>query len=243
MCATAVIMMACADDSSSDLAPGNNGSESSGTGGSLARFAVSGDVLYTVDHTNLKVFNIADPGQPVKQGDVSIGTGIETIFPKGNALFIGSQTGMFIYDVTNPIVPTQLSVYEHVFSCDPVVADDQYAYVTLRSIIGRNNGRCWRGVNQMDIIDIKDLSNPDLLTSYPMAGPQGLGIDGNTLFVCDEGLKVYDASDPLSLELKEHFEIDARDVIPMNGVLMVIGDDGLFQYRYENQNLTLLSKL
>src|SRR5690349_16406055 len=41
-----------------------------GQGGSLARFTIVGDYLYTVDHANLKVFEITDPTQPVLKRSV-----------------------------------------------------------------------------------------------------------------------------------------------------------------------------
>ena len=57
-----------------------------------------------------------------------------------NRLFIGSQTGMFIYNLSNPDNPVQDGQFNHVRSCDPVIADEKYAYVTLRS------GSCQRCV-------------------------------------------------------------------------------------------------
>jgi hypothetical protein len=76
-----------------------------------------------------------------------------------------------------------------------------------------------------------------------MEEPYGLGIDGNLLFVCDKGLKVYNANDPLNLSLIKKFDISAYDVIPNNGNLMVTASDGLYQYKYENTDIRLLSKI
>ena len=80
-----------------------------------------------------------------------------------------------------------------------------------------------------------------------MQNPHGLGIDYPTLFLCEGkyGLKTFDVKDALSIDKNQlsHFDnIDAYDVIPLKGTLMMIGKDGLYQYDYSNaKSLKLLS--
>ena len=82
-----------------------------------------------------------------------------------------------------------------------------------------------------------------------MTNPQGLGKDGDLLFICygSAGLKVYDATDPKLIS--EHLiysypNIKAYDVIPIGGVLVLIGDDGLYQYNYSDvKNISLISTI
>jgi hypothetical protein len=80
-----------------------------------------------------------------------------------------------------------------------------------------------------------------------MTNPKGVGIDGSTLFVCDgeAGLKVYDFSDPVNLQLLMHYPgIDTYDVIPLNGLLIVVGPDNLYQFDYSDLNdIQLISKI
>lgn len=82
-----------------------------------------------------------------------------------------------------------------------------------------------------------------------MYNPHGLGIDNSVLFICDgdAGLKVYDATDLENIDknLLAHFPgIKAYDVIPLGGVLMMIGADGLYQYDYTDQDsMVLLSSI
>jgi hypothetical protein len=78
---------------------------SAGIGGSMARFTITEDILYTVGSYNLKVFDITVLADPVKGNTVDIGWNIETIFPFGNNLFIGSQNGMYVYDISEPSLP------------------------------------------------------------------------------------------------------------------------------------------
>ena len=76
-----------------------------------------------------------------------------------------------------------------------------------------------------------------------MSEPKGLAIDGNNLFVCDGGIKHYDISNINNIVLKKKTVIDANDVIANNGILMVIGTSGLYQYDYTSGDLKLLSQI
>lgn len=214
-------------------------SSQTGVGGSTARFAVAGDYLYTVNASTLEIFDVSNPDLPNKVNSQEVGFGIETIFPYEDHLFIGAQTGMYIYDIKNPAKPVKLSLYEHIYTCDPVVVDGDYAYVTLHSA----DSWCGRWADELHIIDISNLNSPKLLTTYTMENPLGLGVDGNTLFVCDEGLKVYDITDKTNIVLKQHFSISANDVIPYKDLLLVIGDNGLYQYDYSGEELNLVSTI
>jgi hypothetical protein len=216
---------------------------SSGQGGSMARFALYDNFLYTVGQSNLQLFNIKNAEKPVKASNINFGWGIETIFPYKDKLFIGSTTGMFIFDNSNPEKPTQISVFQHAMSCDPVVVEGDRAYVTLRS-----GNTCNRGLNQLDVVDIADLRNPKLLKSYPMQNPHGLGVSLPNLFVCEGkyGLKSLDATNDFDIKEIEHLtNIDAYDVIPLNNkVLLMIGKDGFYQFDYSNpKQLKQLSKI
>ena len=67
----------------------------------------------------------SDLGNPQDLEDVYAGFDIETIFNRGNHLFLGSMRGMYIYDITNPAVPTFVSEFQHGTACDPVVVDGE----------------------------------------------------------------------------------------------------------------------
>lgn len=203
-----------------------------GVSGSMARFSMFSNYLYTVTESALNVFNITQPLDPVFSNKVNIGLDIETIYPfKGN-LFIGSRNGMFIYGTSNPAQPNRLSSFSHIRSCDPVIADDKYAYVTLRS-----GTQCVGFTNQLDVLDVQNLSAPSLVKTYQLTNPHGLSKDGNTLFICDgsAGLKVYDATNVNNLQLRKTIAgLDTYDVIAHNGLAIVVAKDGLYQYDYSN---------
>ena len=213
-----------------------------GVGGSMARFTIVNNYLYAVTDYALNVVSIVNGADPVFNNRVQLGWGIETIYPFNNKLFIGSNSGMFIYDISNPTNPTAMGTFSHARSCDPVIADNNNAFVTLRS------GTACQGFNeQLDVLDITNLSSPTLIKSYQLTNPHGLAKDGNTLIICDgrDGLKFYNASDVRNLSLQKHVTgLDTYDVIAINGWALVIAKDGLYQYDYSSvSNVSLLSKL
>jgi len=209
-----------------------------GRAGSMARFAIKGNYLYAVDIEKLSTFRIDDPQDVNKLNVQYLGFGVETIYPHGNHLFIGDQSGMHIYSIANPERPEKKSFTPHFRSYDPVVVQDNYAYVTLRTGEGMAGG-----VNALYIFNISNLYNPQRVKEYAMTNPRGLSIDGNLLFICDDGLKVFQVSNGVDLTLMQTFNIPAIDVIPDNPYLYVVTEQGLAQYKYENNNLVLLSQL
>ncbi|TLP82787.1 LVIVD repeat-containing protein [Maribacter sp. ACAM166] len=210
-----------------------------GQGGSLARFKIIGDYLYVVDYSDISIFDISNLEEPKILEDVQVAWDIETIYNQGDILFIGGRQGMYIYDIKNPEKPKFISEFRHGTACDPVVVAGNYAYVTLQG-----GGFCGNTESGLYVIDISNLKNPELKVIYPMNGPNGLGVKGNQLFICDgdAGLKVYDKSNAPNLILINNFEnIVAYDVIPLASSLLMIGDRTLYQYEYVENDLQLLS--
>lgn len=199
-----------------------------GQGGSLARFAVSGDHLYVVGKASLTSFDISDPSKPKKIKDIPINVDIETIFPKDNYLYIGAESGMHIFDISDAGRPVKLSTYTHVTSCDPVVVRGNLAYVSLRAGCGFGN------TNQLEVIDIADPANPVLLGVYDdLLSPYGLGVVGNYVYLCEgtNGLKILNVQDPTNIFLENEQNIDAYDVIVLaENHLIITGADGIYQY-------------
>jgi hypothetical protein len=217
-------------------------SGASGTGGSMARFTLHDDYLYAVTQSDLLVFSLKNGQKPDSVNKINLGWGVETIFPYKDKLFIGSNTGMYIYDNVNPASPKRLSIFQHARACDPVVVENDKAYVTLRQ------GWCGAAPNQLDIVDVKNLDSPFLIKSYQMENPHGLSILNSKLTVCEGkyGLKSYDAKVSTDLKLQQHIKnIHAFDVIQLNEkLLLMIGEDGLYQYdNSDAKNLKLLSKI
>jgi hypothetical protein len=206
-----------------------------GIGGSMARFGLYDDYLYAVDNSTLFMFDVQTDNNPRSIGKQGVGWNIETMFIYDGHMFFGTRTGMLIFNLDVPTVPAYIGQFWHVNSCDPVVVADGYAYVTLRG-----GNLCGSNVNRLDVLLLsEDYKNTTLIHSYPLEGPYGLGIDDEILFVCDgdAGLKVYNVADKLNIDnnmIARFPNINTYDVIPINGYLFMIGDDGFYQYDYSN---------
>ncbi|MBO9637460.1 LVIVD repeat-containing protein [Siphonobacter aquaeclarae] len=218
---------------------GSPGNQGSGKAGSMARFAIVDNILYAVTNQNMQLFDISAPASPNKGKSVSLGWGIETIFPYEDRLYVGSTTGVQIFSNADPTNPIRVSTLSHARACDPVVVHGNYAYVTLRA----GESTCGTSQNnQLDLIDVTSMYSPKLVKTFSMQNPYGLGINYPTLFVCEGnyGLKSFDVSDPLQLDKKmlNHFKgMNAFDVIPLsNKLLMLVGRDGFYQYDYSDRN-------
>lgn len=221
-----------------------------GKGGSMSRFTVVDDYLYVVTPQQIRVFNASSCAQPTpgQTVDIQMWQGeAETIFAAGEHLFIGASAGMYIYDRLNPELPAYLSVFEHVVSCDPVVVEGDYAYVTLRN---GQDGPCGDGFsNELNVVNISNPRSPYLARAFDMTNPHGLGIDRDLLFLADgrDGLKVFDASKPEKTgnSLIAHFPaFQGYDVLPYNNTLILVGEDGIAQYDYtQEKDIRLLSTI
>ncbi|MDB5232085.1 MAG: repeat-containing protein [Chitinophagaceae bacterium] len=216
-----------------------------GTGGSMAGMALLDDRMYAISgYDHIKIFNVANAAAPAysQQFTVHNGTGqLETIFPFNKKLFIGAQAGISIYSLANPDAPAFESKFNHATVCDPIIADNDYAFITLRS-----GTACHGVINTLDILDIHNLASPVLLKSYNQTNPHGLSKDGNLLFVCDgaAGLKVYNASNISNLGLLKQFDnIEAFDVIAMNGLALCVAKNGLYFIDYQRGQFSIKSNI
>ncbi len=244
----AAFFMACESDDLNNVSP----SAETGVGGSYARFVILGDFMYVVDEQYLITFSIAEAAHPKEVARQLLGDRIETIFNFKNRLFIGSGEGLFIYEIQDSGIPKQLSATTYfefeIFPCDPVVANDSFAYVTLnakRRIGNACGGSFEVNVNVLKIFDIRNVSQPLLLSEYDMFAPKGVGLDGTTLFICDDeqGLKIFDVSDPYNLVTIDHIDnFTAFDVIPLDGLLLVVGPKNVYEFDYTDlNNIQLIS--
>ncbi|MFT3753143.1 MAG: hypothetical protein QM800_09790 [Paludibacter sp.] len=213
-----------------------------GINGSMSRFTIYNDHLYSVINNQMNIFDLTG-SEPKKAAENTYLWGnVETIFSYKDNMFMGTPTGMLIFSVKNPLKPEYQSSITHAYGCDPVVVDNDLAYVTVRS--GNN---CGQNTNELFIVDVKDVKSPKQLVSYNMTNPKGLGIDNSKLFLCDNGLKIYTITEPQKLMSNQiaHFtNMDGFDVIAHNNIVMLIAEDGIYQYDYSNTgSIKFLSKI
>jgi len=210
-----------------------------GVGGSLARFQIVDNYLYTVGQNEMAIFNISNLAQPTLANTQYAGWNIETMFQADGYLYLGGTNGMYIYSLSNPSYPEYISEFIHWEGCDPVVVEGDYAYLTLRG-----GNLCGQQESVLEVIDISNKSNPQLVATYILANPYGLGLKDDLLFVCDgtAGLKIFDKSNPLDIQLLTQYnDIQSKDVIPLENSLLIIGDETLYQYEYIEGGITPIS--
>ena len=210
-----------------------------GQGGSLARFKIVKDFLYTVSSYEMFIFDIQNLENPSLVNTQNIGWGIETIFYADDYLYLGGERGMYIYGVNDPAFPEYISEFTHWEGCDPVVVDGNYAYLTLRG-----GNLCGQDESVLEVIDVSNKANPTLASRYTLENPYGLGFKENTLFVSDgtAGLKLFDKTDPINLKLTtEYTNINSKDLIPLENSLLMIGDTSLVQYKYTQNGIEEIS--
>ena len=221
----------------------NASTSATGTNGSLSRFTIINNYLYTVDYSDLSAFSIADVFNPSFSNRSTVDWHVETIYPFKDKLFIGTNNGVYMYDIqSSPGNPSLIGEFTHVRGCDPVIADNTYAYVTLN-----DSSACLGFYNQLQIVNIQDLSNSFLVKSYQLTHPIGLSKDSTNLFICDgiDGLKIFDATDVTNLQLIVQLkDAEVYDVIAQNGLAIVMAKNGLYEYDYSDiHNVHLISKL
>ncbi|MEO7310988.1 MAG: hypothetical protein ABIX01_11370 [Chitinophagaceae bacterium] len=237
--AITVLLAACSKDT---LNSNSNSTTQNGLGGSLARFTLAGNYMYVIGDATLKTFDLTNPASPILKNSITIGTNIETIYPYKDNLFIGSQTGMSIYSITNPAAPKLAGSALHVRSCDPVVANDTAAFVTLR-----RGSSCGSPNDGLYLYRITNLLNPQLVNTLNLSTPYGLGLKDSTLFVCQgsTGLAVLNVNKIAApVVLKTITGSDFRDVIPFGNLLVCYVTDGLALYDISNiSNIQLIKKL
>jgi hypothetical protein len=211
------------------------------TAGSMARFLPIDGYLYTINFSDLVLFQLAQNYKPNPWIRIDTETQAETLFHLNDLLFVGSVNGMLMYDVADASDPLFINKIEHMRSCDPVVADLEYAYVTLRG--GTN---CFTDLNELQIIDIQTPEDLQVVSHKSLFNPHGLGIYEDHLIICDgsAGIKVLDVTDRSQPEIMTSYPIGfAYDVIIDYPNAMVVGEEMLFQYDLSGlPELTLLSQ-
>ncbi len=202
-----------------------------GVAGSTAKMVLINNYLYAITEEHmLGSIDVSNPKAPILASNFDAGFDLETIYPFNDKLFLGSDIGTFIYDLSDPANPTRTGQFTHGQACDPVITDGSYAYITLHA-----GTSCGGASNELDVVNVQNLMEPTLVKSYPMTSPEGLSKDGNLLFVCDAPnvVKVFDATSPGDLNLLSLIKVSAPyDVIAANQDLLVVSNQGLYQYYY-----------
>lgn len=213
--------------------------------GSVNRIAVTNNHVYVISRSTLTAFK--DDGSFERVFNQQVGWNMETIYPNGNQLFVGTQQSMEIFDISNPERPSQISSFWHANSCDPVLPSGDVAFVTLRT---GDVGNCPGDENSLIVVDITNLTNLVAIQEIEMESPFGMSLAGSKLYVGEgsSGLKIFDATDKKNLKLENwDTSIEAYDIIhhpTRNDLLLIAGPTSISQYKIDGvEDLSLLSTL
>ncbi|MEZ4985795.1 MAG: hypothetical protein R2795_12305 [Saprospiraceae bacterium] len=217
-----VLFAGCASDASvSEVA-------TNGQSGSITRFVVYGDYMYTLNPNEVQTWSIANEDKPQLLHTLATDYGLETIIIYDETIYIGSRTALYILDISQPATPVLLSQTDRdaffFGGCDPVVVKDNYAYSTIKII--ENVCGSFNSISALLTYDVTDKTNPVVTNEQFLDIPNGLGVQGDYLFVCDEGMDqivVFDITDPANPQPTEYNVplTDPVDVIARNGELIV----------------------
>lgn len=214
--------------------------------GTVNRIAHSNNHVYVISNQFMTVFEDNDDFQLI--GSNYAGWQMETIYPQGNNLFVGTRGSMEIFSITNPKDPILENSFSHANACDPVLPNGNVAYVTLRA---NEEDDCPGTTNSLLAVDITNTRNTFLLEEIDMISPFGMTIIGNTLYVGEgaNGLKTFSISDSNGLLdlLKFDSDVQAYDVIahPTKAdIILIASPSGFGQYQIDSdQNISLLSMI
>jgi hypothetical protein len=188
-----LLIFSCSVDGALDENPG------SGIPGSITKFAVYNGYLYGLNQNEVQTYSLADPNKPILVHKLPTDYGLETITIYDGTPYIGSSTSLYILDISTPSAPKIASKTDRIESfsgCDPVVVKGDYAYSTIK-IIANICGNL-SAESQLIVFDVNDKTKPQMVTAIPMNMPNGLGLKGDYLFVCDEGtdkIQIFDITE------------------------------------------------
>ena len=239
--------------SSSSSSSGGGGNSTSGSStstsqsGSTAAMLTYEHALYILDSFGLRIYDTSSPEQTTEVNSHRV-AGAETLFVYEKYLYIGSNTGVDIWNLDDPLYPIRVNFYPHVRGCDPVIVSNNIGYVTLRNRTG-----CRGNANSLELIDFTDPTQPVPITLFRMQNPYGLAKTEEYLAVCQEnfGLSLLDISfgeedgkkTGAVQEVAKFLKINCFDLIYSNNVLLATASDGIYQFGVDGFILTALSKI
>lgn len=211
-------------------------------GSAIDRFAIIGNNLCVVNGSSVKVYDILNSAATVYKSSKSFSAPVLSLRSyKDSLLAPGFENSEFVlYSINksgnlNQYADNWLIMKDY----DPFTYRFNYLYVIqdLQTSISYTR-------SNIALFNINSHITGPFISSANLYNPKDISIDSNNnLFVCDSGLKVFDASVVNNISLTRHFNVEANHIVAYNDHLFVLGNSGLFQYQYDNGTLSLLSKI
>ncbi len=227
--------------------PSSFSGTSGGQIGTVNRITENLGFIYVISNSKIHVFD--NNGTLNKSNEIETQNDLQTIYPNGDYIFLGTRSSMDIYDVRNPETPVEVSSHWHTTACDPVLPyESDVAYVTVRT---GDFSDCPGDENALLVLDVSDVTQPEERTAISLTSPYGMAIENNILYVGNgaAGLHMYDVTDRFNPLFKGvNAAVKAYDVIPhptITNLILTSGPNGIEQYEFneETLNLSLISHI
>lgn len=162
--------------------------------GTMNRIAVDFNHVYIIGDS--KLYTLSDFSGLHKTSEIKINSGTETIYTNNNRVYLGSTSAMTAYSVSNPSKPNKIFELPHSETCDPVLANGNTAYYTLRAV--ENEGCNALGENTLNVVDVSSNSSAKLIESFDLKSPYGMAMASRFLLVGEglNGLTIFNANNP-----------------------------------------------
>lgn len=176
--------------------------------GGTASLRIAGDYLYCLNNRgSLDIINISNPKIPTHVGsfingiDGSFLDSPTDIFISDSLAYVtntgGSRVSLEIIDISNPTNPVHKAAL--------LQADNSWL-TSPTSVWVSNNHAFITNSNELDIVDVSNISTPRYVTSFhsvqpPIAGPTSVFVSEDFAFVTSQlsnALEIVDISDPVS---------------------------------------------
>ena len=158
--------------------------------------------LYTCGgngNNGIRVFSLADPANPIELVNFSTPSTVHDVFVRNDTAFANvSDTGLFIYDMSNILSPQLMGFRIHypdtLYNHSGWLNSDGSVYVFAEE----NHGRDLKVCDVSNMSNITILSQIDINSSDPNAIAHNLIIEGDFLYISSyyDGLQIYDISNP-----------------------------------------------
>jgi hypothetical protein len=187
--------------------------------------AIAGNYAYTAETDGIRISDISNPEQPLVVGFYPTGFGLmQQVKVMGNSLFAiitnpdWASSTMLILDITNPITPIAVGVYDSPSVIKPITLAGDYAYLPD-----------WG--QGMQVVQVTNPANPTLVGTFDVWGAeiQDVAVQGNYAYVASgsEGLRVVDTSNPMSPTLLSHnINLGAKSLVINGNYAYVAGGQG-----------------
>jgi hypothetical protein len=163
------------------------------TPGTAKSVWVSGSRAYIADEGALRIVSVSTPTSPTTLGSCSGG---QDVCVSGNLAYVAADIyGLRIYNVSNPAVPSLVSVFDtraralkvHLSGTLAFVAQDQFG---------------------IEIVDVSTPASPRLLGSFdPPDGANGVFVSGGKAYVSRASLMIFDCTYPSSPSLRSDYDM------------------------------------